>query len=52
MFGNEVTHMTLISNKDVCENKVEVGFYEPPKRIFTNNKLKRIFWSTLHHRPQ
>jgi hypothetical protein len=20
MFGNEVTHMTLISNKDVCEN--------------------------------
>jgi hypothetical protein len=20
MFGNEVTHMTLISNNDVCEN--------------------------------
>ncbi len=25
MFGNEVTHMTLISNKDVCENKVDSG---------------------------
>jgi hypothetical protein len=22
------------------------------KRIFTNNKLKRIFWYTLHHRPR